>query len=68
VAAGLVVEQSHQGQLFRLLRMFVDVPAGLRSFARSGANPIAPAEVAERLQKLALELQRHGARELQPQE
>jgi 2-oxoglutarate ferredoxin oxidoreductase subunit alpha len=68
VAAGLVVEQSHQGQLYRLLRMFVDLPPGVRPFSRSGANPIAPAEVAERLQKLALELQRHRAPELQSQE
>jgi 2-oxoglutarate ferredoxin oxidoreductase subunit alpha len=67
VQAGLVVEQSHQGQLFRLLRMFVDVPAGVVSFARSGANPISPAEVAERLQTLALELQRRREPELQPQ-
>jgi 2-oxoglutarate ferredoxin oxidoreductase subunit alpha len=68
VTAGLVVEQSHQGQLFRLLRMFVDLPPGVRSFTRSGANPIAPAEVVERLRGLALELQRHRAPELQPQE
>ena len=41
-SAGLVVEQSHQGQLYRLLRMFVDVPRGVASLARSGANPITP--------------------------
>src|SRR5207244_12731731 len=29
VQRGLVVEQSHQGQLFRILRMFVDVPRGV---------------------------------------
>jgi 2-oxoglutarate ferredoxin oxidoreductase subunit alpha len=68
VQAGLVVEQSHQGQLFRLLRMFVDVPAGVASFARSGANPFTPAEVVERLRAKALELQRRREAELQPQE
>jgi 2-oxoglutarate ferredoxin oxidoreductase subunit alpha len=68
VQAGLVVEQSHQGQLHRLLRMFVDVPPGVVSLARSGANPFAPAEVVERLQALARELQRRRAPELQAQE
>jgi 2-oxoglutarate/2-oxoacid ferredoxin oxidoreductase subunit alpha len=68
VQAGVVVEQSHQGQLFRLLRMFVDLPAGVSSFARSGANPFTPAEVVERLRAKALELQRRREAELQPQE
>jgi len=54
----LVVEQSHQGQLYRLLRMFVDLPDGLGSFARSGANPFAPTEIVERLVELAQALQR----------
>jgi 2-oxoglutarate ferredoxin oxidoreductase subunit alpha len=68
VQAGLVVEQSHQGQLFRLLRMFVDVPSGVSSLARSGANPFTPDEVVERLRQKALALQRRRAGELQPQE
>ncbi len=66
--AGLVVEQSHQGQLFRLLRMFVDLPAGITSFARSGAHPIQPAEVVAGLREAALALQRVHALTLQPQE
>jgi 2-oxoglutarate ferredoxin oxidoreductase subunit alpha len=53
VRRGLVIEQSHQGQLFRVLRMFVDVPRGVESFARSGSNPIGPAEVVERLRAQA---------------
>ena len=53
VKRGLVVEQSHQGQLYRLIRMYVDVPKGLESFARSGSNPISPAEIVERLRKQA---------------
>jgi 2-oxoglutarate ferredoxin oxidoreductase subunit alpha len=66
--AGLVVEQSHQGQLYRLLRMFVELPAGIASFARSGANPFQPAEVVARLREAALALQRVHALALQPQE
>jgi 2-oxoglutarate ferredoxin oxidoreductase subunit alpha len=65
VETGLVVEQSHQGQLFRLLRMYVDVPAEVRSFARSGSNPIMPAAVMDRLQRGVLALQRRSAGETQ---
>jgi 2-oxoglutarate ferredoxin oxidoreductase subunit alpha len=57
VRRGLVVEQSHQGQLYRILRMFVDVPAGIESLARSGANPIAPAEIVDRLRAMVRSLQ-----------
>ena len=52
-SAALVVEQSHQGQLYRLIRMFVDVPRGLESLARSGSNPFSPVEVLERLRAQA---------------
>ena len=55
--SGLVVEQSCQGQLYRLLRMFLNVPPGVESFARSGANPFTPVEIAERLVGLAEQLQ-----------
>jgi len=58
VARGLVVEQSHQGQLFRLLRMYVDLPVGIESLDRSGANPITPAEVEARLGSIAFAMQR----------
>jgi 2-oxoglutarate/2-oxoacid ferredoxin oxidoreductase subunit alpha len=58
VRAGLVIEQSHQGQLFRVLRMFVDVPRGLESFARSGSNPIAVNEIVDRLRVMVAALQR----------
>ncbi|MBL8861113.1 MAG: 2-oxoacid:acceptor oxidoreductase subunit alpha [Planctomycetes bacterium] len=53
VRAGLVLELSHQGQLFRILRMYTDVPRGVRSLAQSGANPFRPAEVLERLLAVA---------------
>ena len=38
----LVIEQSHQGQLYRLIRMWVTVPPEFQSLAKSGANPITP--------------------------
>jgi 2-oxoglutarate ferredoxin oxidoreductase subunit alpha len=65
VQAGLIVEQSHQGQLYRLLRMYVTLPDSLVSFARSGANPFTPTEIAERLAALAQQLQRSRVPELQ---
>ncbi len=66
VRAGLVVEQSHQGQLYRILRMYVNVPAGVASLARSGSNPILPSLVLERLQRLVLALQRERVAEVEP--
>ncbi len=66
VRAGLVVEQSHQGQLYRILRMYVNVPAGVSSLARSGSNPILPSLVLERLQRLVLALQRERVAEVEP--
>jgi 2-oxoglutarate ferredoxin oxidoreductase subunit alpha len=66
VTSGLVVEQSHQGQLHRLLRMYVDLPSGVESLCRSGANPITPDELVERLRRMAMTLQRRGEAELQP--
>jgi 2-oxoglutarate ferredoxin oxidoreductase subunit alpha len=56
VSSGLVVEQSHQGQLYRLLRMFVDVPRGVKPLARSGAVPILPSSIVERLRAQLREL------------
>jgi 2-oxoglutarate/2-oxoacid ferredoxin oxidoreductase subunit alpha len=66
VQAGLVVEQSHQGQLYRILRMYVDVPAGVQSLARSGSNPILPLTIVEQLRRLALALQRRRVAEVEP--
>jgi 2-oxoglutarate ferredoxin oxidoreductase subunit alpha len=64
VEAGLVVEQSHQGQLYRILRMFVDLPKGVRSLSRSGASPFTPHEVADQLRHLVLDLQRRPGVEM----
>jgi 2-oxoglutarate ferredoxin oxidoreductase subunit alpha len=60
VKGGLVVEQSHQGQLYRMMRMVLDLPRGLVSFARSGANPFQPAEIVAKLRKQAVALQQKG--------
>jgi 2-oxoglutarate ferredoxin oxidoreductase subunit alpha len=66
VQAGLVVEQSHQGQLYRILRMYVNVPAGVQPLARSGSNPILPASIVDRLKKIVLGLQRQRVAEVEP--
>jgi 2-oxoglutarate/2-oxoacid ferredoxin oxidoreductase subunit alpha len=68
VLAGLVIEQSQQGQLHRVIRMYVDMPRGIESLAKSGSNPILAVEVLERLREMVLELQRRRTAELQPQE
>jgi 2-oxoglutarate ferredoxin oxidoreductase subunit alpha len=57
VQCGLFVEQSYQGQLYRLVRMFADIPAGVQPLAKSGSNPIRPAEVLERLREMSAALQ-----------
>ena len=64
---GIVLDQSHQGQLYRLLRMFADVPPRVRSMARSGSNPFTAAEVASRLRELALDLERSRRPDLETQ-
>jgi 2-oxoglutarate ferredoxin oxidoreductase subunit alpha len=66
VQAGLVVEQSHLGQLYRVLRMYVAVPAGVAPYARSGSNPILPSSIVERLRKIVLGLQRQRVAEVEP--
>lgn len=68
VKRGLFVEQSYQGQLYRLVRMFVDVPAAVQTFCKSGSNPIQPAELLERLRGLSLAMQRDCHRPLEPVE
>ena len=57
VRRGLFIEQSFQGQLYRLVRMYVDLPAQVQSLARSGSNPIQPKEVLERLREMVVALQ-----------
>jgi len=68
VKAGLLVEQSQQGQLYRILRSQIDLPKGLRSFCRTGANPFRPTEVVAVLREVVLEMQRRLEDDRQPQE
>ncbi len=48
----LVVEQSHQGQLHRIIRMWASVPENFAAMAKSGANPITPDEVLRKIIQL----------------
>jgi 2-oxoglutarate ferredoxin oxidoreductase subunit alpha len=66
VEGGLVVEQSHQGQLYRVLRMFVDVPHGVTPLARSGSVPILPAAIVDELRRLVRALQGRQVAEVEP--
>jgi 2-oxoglutarate ferredoxin oxidoreductase subunit alpha len=68
VKAGLVVEQSQQGHLYRILRTQLDLPKGLRPFCRTGANPFHPSEVVATLREAMLEMQRRVEDTQQPQE
>jgi 2-oxoglutarate/2-oxoacid ferredoxin oxidoreductase subunit alpha len=66
VKAGLIVEQSHLGQFYRILRMYVDLPRGLERIARSGANPITAVELLERLRRMATAVSREHVPEPEP--
>jgi 2-oxoglutarate ferredoxin oxidoreductase subunit alpha len=66
VKTGLVIEQSYQGQLYRIIRMFVDVPRGLKSFSRSGSNPIKVTEVLGHVRQMVEQLQRGRVPESEP--
>ncbi len=68
VQRGLVVEQSYLAQFFKVLRMHLDLPKGVKPMARSGANPFQPGEIVAALQNCLAELQRSHEGELQPQE
>jgi hypothetical protein len=58
-----VVEQNHQSQFYRLLRMFVDVPRGIETLAKSGSNLITPSELVDRIKALSLAMQQDKHRE-----
>lgn len=65
---GLIVEQSYQGQLWRVLRMFIDVPKTIEPMCRSGANPFQPAEVVDRLKAVLKKIHGQTGEKMQPQE
>jgi 2-oxoglutarate/2-oxoacid ferredoxin oxidoreductase subunit alpha len=60
VRRGLFIEQSFQGQLYRLVRMSVDLPTLVKPFAKSGSNPIQPTEVLARIREMVAALQSNG--------
>jgi 2-oxoglutarate ferredoxin oxidoreductase subunit alpha len=57
VRRGLFIEQSFQAQLYRLVRMYVDIPTAIKPLAKSGSNPILPSEVLERLREMVVSMQ-----------
>jgi 2-oxoglutarate ferredoxin oxidoreductase subunit alpha len=65
---GVIVEQSYQGQLWRVLRMFLDVPKVIEPMCRSGANPFQPAEVVDRLKGVLKKIHGQTGEKMQPQE
>ncbi len=67
VQRGLVVEQSHLAQFYKVLRMHLDLPKGVRPMARGGANPFKPSEIAAALGHLLADLPPSTASHLQLQ-
>ena len=52
VKKGIVVEQNFQGQLYRIIKMYVNIPDGVTSFSKAGSNPIGATEVLEKIKNL----------------
>jgi 2-oxoglutarate ferredoxin oxidoreductase subunit alpha len=48
----VVVEQSHQGQLHRILKMWTNTPHEFMSVSKSGANRISPHEIVKLIQAM----------------
>ncbi len=68
VKRGLFIEQSFQAQLYRLVRMYLDVPMQVKALAKSGSNPIQPAEVLERIREMVVAMQSSRPRQPEPAE
>jgi len=66
VKRGLFVEQSYQAQLYRLVRMYVDLPPMVKPLAKSGSNPIQPGDVLERLREMIVAMQGNRNHQLEP--
>jgi 2-oxoglutarate ferredoxin oxidoreductase subunit alpha len=60
VKRGLFVEQSFQAQLYRIVRMYVNLPTLVTPFSKSGSNPILPTEVLQRLREMLVAIQSNG--------
>ena len=66
VKRGLFIEQSFQGQLYRLVKMYVDIPREMKLLAKSGANPIQPTEVVARLREMVVAMQSNRNQQPEP--
>jgi 2-oxoglutarate ferredoxin oxidoreductase subunit alpha len=66
VKRGLFIEQSFQAQLYRLVKMYVDVPSLVKPLAKSGSNPIQPIEVVERLREMVVAMQSNRNHQPEP--
>jgi len=53
VTKGLVVEQNYQGQLYHILRMYTNVPDGVKPFAKAGSNPFGETEIFEKIKAMS---------------
>lgn len=67
VKRGLFIEQSFQGQLYRLVKMFTDIPGEVKLLAKSGSNPILPTEVVQRLREMVVAMQSSRTPQTEPQ-
>jgi 2-oxoglutarate ferredoxin oxidoreductase subunit alpha len=52
VKRGLVVEQNYLGQLYHVIRMYVNIPDGFKSFAKAGSNPFGAQEIFQKIKGL----------------
>lgn len=53
ITRAVVVEQSHSGQFFRMLRAFYDLPAKTVSLNQGGPLPFGPNQILQQLEQLA---------------
>jgi 2-oxoglutarate ferredoxin oxidoreductase subunit alpha len=53
IKRAVVVEQSHSGQFYRMLRAFYDLPAKTVSLHQGGPLPFGPQQILDQLNQLA---------------
>jgi 2-oxoglutarate ferredoxin oxidoreductase subunit alpha len=53
IKRAVVVEQSHSGQFYRMLRAFYDLPAGTRSLHQGGPLAFGPNQILDQLSQLS---------------
>ncbi|MCB1179463.1 MAG: 2-oxoacid:acceptor oxidoreductase subunit alpha [Leptospiraceae bacterium] len=52
IEQGLVIEQNYLGQFYHILRMYVDIPKGIKQLCKSGSNPIVTGEIVDLIQNM----------------